>query len=93
MVLEAGKYYSTMDDRQLHRILKNDLLSASHKVAMRRLLEERQEREDCNAEQQRFLQTEMDSRKKRKPGRMFPNTAKLTSGKGRIRQGGKASPR
>lgn len=92
-MIDPKKYYATMPDDQLIRILDKELVAEEDKIAIRDLLHERLETRDSDEELRLFLERELNRKKKRKPARMFRGRTKLTRKKGRLLQGGKVSPR
>jgi len=91
--MDLVKYYGSMPDQQIKRLLDNIELPTDHREALEKILAQRAE----SREKEQRLLSDFERRKymdgKGKAGRMFGNRPRLTTGKGRLRQGGKVNPK
>jgi hypothetical protein len=85
-------YYSSMSDIQLARILKNPAVQKDHRETITAILNARAAETERSL---RFMREYEKSLKEnaKNSGRMFPGTTRLTTKKGRLRQGGRVNPR
>ena len=89
---EALKYYATMRDEALERVLTKPLVADECKKAIRALLKEREEkRERTRKEQLRYEKEKPRSKNSRRS--MFGENVRIHKKRGRIRQGGAVNPR